>query len=1245
MRSCVAISYTSVETGLERYVKVTKMVFKVNKKHTDISYSCRFVQLLEIMLPMAFVGALVGIKRAVENSSSILADSVDATYPNQFSAVTPLTFDDYVKAMQATRICQSNATRQDLLDTFGSGLTEEQKELARAFEPPALFWRPGKFDISGIDRNGFNWQVPFVKCNSFLCEYDGQDAQPFCEYAAIGLSWLNEAGRQRAEEFADWLYEEYPVLNQELNMSSKRLGNEDQRALPFDFDFIQFFAKPSDMDVYVTRESYGVYPQNPKLAMGIVWHGNDPMDYSYTIRQNSTNFNAPEESGRPATITTPETKLNFRHHARNDNGNCVPMDGTPQLGILGLSCTGQYIYNGILTMQRLVGDFIHHSTGAADLGYRVSEGGVQYVSMPTKAYEETGFYGAIQDFAPLFVVLGLLFPVASMIGFIVREKELRQKELLKMMSVQDSEIGWAWFITFVLVNSVAMVLALIMSRELYAMTELKFLAYFWALTFLSAIMFSMTVATFTSKTPRAVLVGLLVFFCGSFMTVAIPIDFRVDDSIWIGLISLHPVAAFSYGMQEIGRLEGQGTGVTGANWNITDNPSGYTFLSTLQYLAMDIVVWGLITFYLNRCIPPEYGQAQPLWFPFSPSYWFPNQVTLDRTSSKRAANVDANTPVEEVGDALKRQAEGGTNIEICGLTKEFGDKKAVNNLNLSIYNGQITALLGHNGAGKTTTIGMLTGTLAPTSGHAFVGGKDIRTQIQSIRQDLGICLQHDCLFPQLTVREHVQLLSRLKGLYDRVSVEEAEEHVDQAIKDVALFEKRNTLSKNLSGGMKRKLSVAMAFCGGSKVVLLDEPTSGMDPFARRFTWNVIRQYRPDRCIILTTHFMDEADLLGDRIAIMAAGRLRCAGSSMFLKKTYGVGYQLTIEKVKDREGPPVAHCISFDSVNQALTQDFALGNSSGLEVLSEKRMKPMSTLPVVSHSAPGVSDAVLTEIVKGAVADSSLLSNVGSEMSFQLPMGATSQFAPMFEGLDKQLDIGGIVSYGVSITTLDEVFLLVARDGEMEQSAPKKSADRLSESEAEKVNKVVKASNTQSRMDLEQDGLFFRHLGALFKKRAAFFKRDKKAWVCTTVLPSLFVCLGFFVFKFFAPNRDLDPITLSLKDYNPDIPEPRNPVMFTGGGTDSTFQCQVGLCAYQVPYVLDDPLNELYFFCGLKARILDRAYACSLSESEAIANMMANSEILPFPAEDVSTVNGVSCVFGFIRCVEYCVLTIRLSHF
>lgn len=118
--------------------------------------------------------------------------------------------------------------------------------------------------------------------------------------------------------------------------------------------------------------------------------------------------------------------------------------------------------------------------------------------------------------------------------------------------------------------------------------------------------------------------------------------------------------------------------------------------------------------------------------------------------------------------------------------------------------------------------GMLTGALAPTEGTATVVGKDIRSNMGEIRKSVGICLQHDCLFPELTVKEHIQFFSRIKGLYNSMDKEEAEAHVEQVIQDVALYEKRNTFSRNLSGGMKRKLSVAIAFCGGSKTILLDE---------------------------------------------------------------------------------------------------------------------------------------------------------------------------------------------------------------------------------------------------------------------------------------------------------------------------------------------------------------------------------------------------------------------------------------
>jgi ATP-binding cassette subfamily A (ABC1) protein 3 len=188
---------------------------------------------------------------------------------------------------------------------------------------------------------------------------------------------------------------------------------------------------------------------------------------------------------------------------------------------------------------------------------------------------------------------------------------------------------------------------------------------------------------------------------------------------------------------------------------------------------------------------------------------------------------------------------------------------------------------------------------------------------------------------------------------------------------------------------------------------------------------------------------------------MAEGQLRCLGSSLFLKKAYGVGYQLTIEKKAKKNIES-----SGDDENGVTVDQHAI-------------------------------DDKLMGIVKDAVPNASLLSNVGTEMSYQLPLAAAAAFTGMFEQLDDETDQGNVVTYGVGVTTLDEVFLLVARGGETnDRKSARKSASSaklLEGMSAEDAEKSIR-----SRMDLENDGLVLRHIGALFKKRAVNFKRDKK---------------------------------------------------------------------------------------------------------------------------------------------------------
>jgi ATP-binding cassette subfamily A (ABC1) protein 3 len=297
-------------------------------------------------------------------------------------------------------------------------------------------------------------------------------------------------------------------------------------------------------------------------------------------------------------------------------------------------------------------------------------------------------------FAPLLIVLGLLYPVAAMIGYIASEKEHRQKELMKMMSVTESDINWAWFMTFFIFNMITATLISIVATSLYVSSDGFLMWIFWVFTFTAITVFTMVIASLTSSSTRAVLIGLLVFFIGYFVTSAA--DRETLDSGILSMISL-PVTAFSYGLQEIGRLEDLGVGITSNSINSTDSPSGYTFQNALNALFFDTIFWGIMTWYLNRVIAPDYGQALPFWFPCSPSYWFPGRAVADHEGDEKASENSAEVPVEPVGETLERQSERGENIVIRGLTKVFGEHRAVDGLNLTMYSGQITALLGHNG--------------------------------------------------------------------------------------------------------------------------------------------------------------------------------------------------------------------------------------------------------------------------------------------------------------------------------------------------------------------------------------------------------------------------------------------------------------------------------------------------------------------------------------------------------------------
>ncbi|XP_076468788.1 phospholipid-transporting ATPase ABCA3-like isoform X1 [Babylonia areolata] len=382
-------------------------------------------------------------------------------------------------------------------------------------------------------------------------------------------------------------------------------------------------------------------------------------------------------------------------------------------------------------------------------------------------------------------------------------------------------------------------------------------------------------------------------------------------------------------------------------------------MHAMVMLVMDTVIFFILTWYLDNVHPGTYGVPRPLYFPFQPSYWC--GCGRQKRLHKKTGGATGDRHFEREPSGLP------VGISMVHLRKVFDNKAAVKDSTLTMYEGQITVLLGHNGAGKTTTMSMLTGFIPPTSGTAYVNGYDIRTDITNVRSNLGLCPQHNILFDTLTVDEHLTFFARLKGC-PRSEIPAAVAHM---VKEVGLESKRSAQSHTLSGGQKRKLGVGIALIGGSKIVILDEPTAGMDPGARRQTWDILQRHCRGRTMLLSTHFMDEADLLGDRIAIMAEGVVKCCGTSLFLKKLYGAGYHLVMVK------------------------------------------------------GPQCDEAEVTAVIQSQVARATLESHMGSELSYLLPKEDVSLFPKLFRVIERWGAELGITSFGVTATTMEEVFLKV----------------------------------------------------------------------------------------------------------------------------------------------------------------------------------------------------------------------------
>jgi ABC-2 type transport system ATP-binding protein len=222
-------------------------------------------------------------------------------------------------------------------------------------------------------------------------------------------------------------------------------------------------------------------------------------------------------------------------------------------------------------------------------------------------------------------------------------------------------------------------------------------------------------------------------------------------------------------------------------------------------------------------------------------------------------------------------------IEIRDLSRSFGAKKAVDSLDLDVDEGELFSLLGVNGAGKTTTIKMLSCLIRPSGGDALLMGNSIVHQPQKVKELINVSPQETAVAPNLTVRENLELIAGIYGADKKQAKARAQEMIDTFdLGGVAA-----SRAKVLSGGWQRRLSIAMALISDPKILFLDEPTLGLDVLARRELWGVICKLKGKVTVILTTHYLEEAEELSDHIAIMTNGHLRACGTAAEIKSLAG----------------------------------------------------------------------------------------------------------------------------------------------------------------------------------------------------------------------------------------------------------------------------------------------------------------------------------------------------------------------
>ncbi|EAR84667.2 ABC transporter family protein (macronuclear) [Tetrahymena thermophila SB210] len=510
------------------------------------------------------------------------------------------------------------------------------------------------------------------------------------------------------------------------------------------------------------------------------------------------------------------------------------------------------------------------------------------------------YFSAYKIFWPLYQVVAVNGYVRYVMMEIVTEKNEQQKENQKIMGLSTFSYMAGNWLSSIIVTLVLSFIYLIPTLIAKVYEELYFyeviIAYLIFVFSLVNQVYCLSAFFTNSKLSGEIISIINVVFCFSYF--AVYKDSIRTNQVFLYLISLFPQAGISFTFFSKGWLLD------------TDqfNDFSFTYGYGLSSLAVSGAIYLIIYLYFDQVWPNDYGTQKKPWF-FLQCLFNLCKKTNNNSDYQEQEDIELGVSLNpneqnsnDISSAVYHQVINTHGLKKCvnvlGLTKYFADYPAVNNVSFNLYEGQIFCLLGHNGAGKTTTINLLCGMQKKSKGKIFMNGLDQDYNIEQIRKSIGLCSQKNILYNMLSVEDHLSYYADIKG----ISEAHKQQDIEYIIQKCQLHNERHKFAAHLSGGNKRKLCLAIALIGRAKMIFLDEPTSGVDPVTRSEIWNILREVKNDgRVIILTTHHLEEAEALADRVCIMAQGQLLALGTVEYITKQFGTGYYLKLTNSQDNQ--------------------------------------------------------------------------------------------------------------------------------------------------------------------------------------------------------------------------------------------------------------------------------------------------------------------------------------------------------